>query len=53
MNENNYYIWLDAKVDDGEIPDWKRLDTVTRQWAALTAFEKDQDSYAKMKEYYA
>jgi hypothetical protein len=53
MSEPSYYIWLDAKADDEEIPAWKRLDIVTRKWAALSGFEKDQDTYAKMKEYYA
>jgi len=52
MNDASYYIWLDAKVDDEEIPAWKRLDIVTRKWAALSGFEKDQSSYQKMKEYY-
>ena len=52
-NKQSYYMWLDAKSDDEEIPAWKRLDIVTRKWAVLSGFEKDQDSYAKMKEYYA
>lgn len=50
-NENNAY-WLDAKADDDEIPAWKRLDIVTRKWAVLSGFEKDQVNYAKMKEMY-
>jgi hypothetical protein len=53
MNEQNYYIWLDAKADDEEIPAWKRLDIVTRKWAVLSEFEKDQSNYQKMKELYA
>jgi hypothetical protein len=55
MSENNtgHYIWLDAKVDDEEIPAWKRLDIVTRKWAVLSQFEKDQSNYQKLKEYYA
>jgi hypothetical protein len=52
MNDASYYIWLDAKADDEEIPAWKRLDIVTRKWAALTGFEKDQSNYQKMKELY-
>jgi hypothetical protein len=54
MSENNtgHYIWLDAKADDEEIPAWKRLDIVTRKWAVQSLFEKDLDSYAKMKEMY-
>ena len=52
-NQRGHYIWLDAQADDEEIPAWKRLDIVTRKWAVLSQFEKDQDSYAKMKEYYA
>jgi hypothetical protein len=55
MSENNqgHYIWLDAIADDEEIPAWKRLDIVTRKWATLSNFEKDQTSYQKLKEYYA
>ena len=34
MSNEGYYIWLDAKADDEEIPAWKRLDIVTRKWAA-------------------
>ena len=52
MNNNGHYIWLDAKTDDGEIPEWKRLDIVTRKWAALTGMEKDLSDYQKMKEMY-
>jgi hypothetical protein len=52
MNNNGQYIWLDAKTDDGEIPAWKRLDIVTRKWAALTGMEKDLSDYQKMKEMY-
>jgi hypothetical protein len=47
-----YYIWLDAKTDDEEIPAWKRLDIVTRKWAALSAMEKDLSDYQKRKELY-
>ena len=53
QNKQEYYIWLDARADDEEIPAWKRLDIVTRKWAVLSQFEKDQEGYAKMKEYYA
>jgi hypothetical protein len=52
MNENSYYIWLDAKADDDEIPAWKRLDVVTRKWAVLSAMEKDHNEYQKRKEFY-
>lgn len=48
--EENYYLWLDAKADDEEIPAWKRLDIVMRKWAALSQFEKDQENYQKLKE---
>lgn len=51
-NEKNYYIWLDAVVDDNEIPAWKRLDIVTRKWAVLSGMEKDLFDYQKMKEMY-
>jgi hypothetical protein len=48
--EENYYLWLDAKADDAEIPAWKRLDIVIRKWAAQSGFEKDQENYQKLKE---
>jgi hypothetical protein len=51
-NENND-IWFDAKVDDDEIPAWKRLDLVVRKWAILSQHEQEQSDYQKMKEYYA
>jgi len=47
-----YNLWLNAKSDDGEIPDWKRLDIVMRQWAVMSQFESDQSEYLKMKELY-
>jgi hypothetical protein len=50
MNDSSYYIWLDAKVDDNEIPAWKALDIVTRKWAVLTGMENDLSNYQKMKE---
>ena len=49
MSDTGYYIWLDAKADDEEIPAWKRLDIVIRKWATLSAFEKDQEEYQKRK----
>ena len=52
MNNDNENIWLDAKVDDDEIPAWKRLDVVIRKWAALTGMENDLSDYQKRKEYY-
>jgi hypothetical protein len=45
-------IWMDAIADDPEIPAWKRLDIVTRKWAVLSAFEKDQDMYQKLRDNY-
>ena len=50
MNNNGHYIWLDANVQDAEIPDWKRLELVTRKWAVLSAHEKDQADYQKLAE---
>jgi hypothetical protein len=50
MNDASYYIWLDAKSDDEEIPAWKRLDIVTRKWATLSGMEKDLSDFQKMKE---
>jgi hypothetical protein len=52
MNDSGHYIWLDAKADDEEIPAWKRLDIVTRKWAALSGMEKDAENYQKRKELY-
>jgi len=52
MNNSGHYIWLDAIVEDGEIPAWKALDIVCRKWATLSGFEKDQSDYQKMKELY-
>jgi hypothetical protein len=49
MNDNGHYIWLDAIVDDGEIPAWKALDIVCRKWATLTGFENDQEKYAELR----
>jgi hypothetical protein len=52
MNNSGHYIWLDANVQDAEIPDWKRLELVTRKWAVLSAHEKEQLDYQKRKELY-
>jgi hypothetical protein len=52
MNDIGHYIWLDAVADDDEIPYWKKLDTVTRKWAALSGMEKDLSDYQKRKELY-
>ena len=52
MNDNGIYIWLDARADDEEAPAWKRLDIVTRKWAALSGMEKDLSDYQKRKELY-
>jgi hypothetical protein len=46
---DGHYIWLDAKTDDEEIPAWKRLDIVTRKWAVLSQFEKDQEKYSELQ----
>lgn len=53
MNESQLNLWMSAKTDDPEIPAWKALDIVTRQWAVMSGFEKDQSNYQKMKESYA
>ena len=50
MNDQGHHIWLDGKVDDEEIPAWKRLDIVTRKWAVLTGHEKDLENYEKMRQ---
>ena len=52
MNKPQNTFWLDARVDDEEIPAWKALDIVTRKWAALSGMEKDLSDYQKRKELY-
>jgi hypothetical protein len=52
MYEEEYNLWMAAKVDDVEIPAWKALDIVTRKWAVMSGFERDQSNYQKMKESY-
>jgi hypothetical protein len=52
MNDAGYYIWLDARADDAEIPAWKALDIVTRKWAVLSGMENDLSDYQKRKEMY-
>ena len=52
MNEQNQALIFDVRADDEEIPAWKRLDIVTRKWAALTGMEKDLSDYQKLKESY-
>jgi hypothetical protein len=52
MSNNGHYIWLDAKVEDNEIPAWKNLDLVIRKWAALSGMEKDLSDYQNRMEYY-
>jgi len=48
---SNDMLFLEAaRADDEEIPAWKRLDIVTRKWAALTGHEKDLALYEKMKQ---
>lgn len=44
--------WMNAIVDDEEIPAWKRLDIVTRKWAALSGMENDFAEYQKIQEMY-
>jgi hypothetical protein len=51
-NQKNEQIWLNAIVDDNEIPTWKQLDIVTRKWAVLSGMEKDLSDYQKRKEMY-
>ena len=52
MYEEEYDLWMSAKVADEEIPAWKALDIVTRKWAVMSGFEKDQASFLKIKEMY-
>ena len=50
-NEKND-ILFDAKLDDDEMPAWKRLDLAVRMWAILSQHEQEQSDYQKMKEMY-
>jgi hypothetical protein len=52
MNDQQNTFWLDARVDDKEIPAWKQLDIVCRKWANLSGMEKDLSDYQKRKELY-
>jgi hypothetical protein len=52
MSNTGHYIWLDAKVNDNEIPAWKQLDIVIRKWAVISGLEKDLSDYQKIKESY-
>ena len=52
MDEKSNYFWLNAIVDDDEIPAWKRLDIVTRKWAVLSGMENDLAEYQKIQEMY-
>jgi hypothetical protein len=52
MIEQNQPLIFSARADDEEIPAWKRLDIVTRKWAALTGMENDLSDYQKRKELY-
>ena len=52
MIEQNQPLIFSAIADDEEIPAWKRLDIVTRKWAALSGMEKDLSDYQKRKEMY-
>lgn len=52
-NDKSYYIWLDAKTDDDEIPAWKRLDIVTRKWAVLSGMENDLAEFEKIQRMYS
>jgi hypothetical protein len=53
MIEQNQPLIFSAIVDDEEIPAWKRLDIVTRKWAALSGMEKDLSEYQKIQEMYS
>ena len=41
--------WMEANAADPEIPAWKSLDIVVRQWVTMSGFEKDQENYAKLR----
>lgn len=52
MTTINPAIILNARADDDEIPEWKRLDIVIRKWAALSGMEKDLSDYQNRKVMY-
>jgi hypothetical protein len=47
---SNDMLFLDARVDDEEIPAWKRLDIALRKMATLTQHEKDLENYEKIRQ---
>ena len=51
-NQRGHYIWLDANVEEDEIPAWKSLDNVIRKWAVLSQHEDDLAKYTKIQEMY-
>ena len=48
--EQGYYIWLDTKSENVEIPAWQELNNVIRKWVSLSGMEKDLSDYQKRKE---
>ena len=51
-NQRGHYIWLDANVEEDEVPAWKSLDNVIRKWAVLSQHEDDLAKYTKIQEMY-
>ena len=49
MRDIGNYFWMSADATDEEIPAWKRLDIVTRQWANQSQYEKDLSDYQNRK----
>ena len=43
-------MFTTPEAENTEIPAWKALDTVVRQWAVLSGFEKDQAFYDKLRQ---
>ena len=42
-------LFIDKSVVDDDLQPWERLNNVIRQWAMMTGFEKDLESYEKNK----
>lgn len=42
-------LFIDKSVVDDDLQPWERLNSVIRQWAMMTGFEKDLESYEKNK----
>lgn len=54
MNENlsNTPIFTSEEIAENEVPAWKLLDNVVRQWAILSQHEKAMNDYETLAAIY-